>query len=57
MKELSICFTAYNYLVLKYLEAGIDIILVGVPGNVVKSHHSCCNIDEMIYHAKVVKKG
>jgi len=53
--------TAYDYLVAKFLEeAGIDIILVGDSlGNVVQGNTTtlAVTLDEMIYHAKIVKKA
>jgi len=53
--------TAYDYLMAKYLdEAGIDIILVGDSlGNVIQGNATTLTvtIDEMIYHAKIVKKA
>ena len=53
--------TAYDYLMARYLEeAGIDIILVGDSlGNVVQGNPTTLTVtlDEMIYHAKIVKKA
>jgi 3-methyl-2-oxobutanoate hydroxymethyltransferase len=53
--------TAYDYLVARFLEeAGIDIILVGDSlGNVVQGNPTtlAVTLDEMIYHAKIVKKA
>lgn len=53
--------TAYDYLIARYLdEAGIDIILVGDSlGNVVQGNPTtlAVTLDEMIYHAKIVKKA
>jgi len=53
--------TAYDYLVAKYLDqVGIDIILVGDSlGNVVQGYETTLpvTVDEMIYHAKAVKRG
>lgn len=53
--------TAYDYLVARYLdEAGVDIILVGDSlGNVVQGNPTTLTVtvDEMIYHAKIVKKA
>src|SRR5512139_3929882 len=53
--------TAYDYLVARYLEeAGIDIILVGDSlGNVIQGNPTTLTVtvDEMIYHAKIVKKA
>jgi 3-methyl-2-oxobutanoate hydroxymethyltransferase len=53
--------TAYDYLIAKFLdEAGIDIILVGDSlGNVVQGNPTtlAVTLDEMIYHAKIVKKA
>jgi 3-methyl-2-oxobutanoate hydroxymethyltransferase len=53
--------TAYDYLMAKYLdESGIDIILVGDSlGNVVQGNATTLTVtvDEMIYHAKIVKKA
>lgn len=53
--------TAYDYLMAKFLdEAGIDIILVGDSlGNVVQGNPTTLTVtlDEMIYHAKIVKKA
>jgi len=53
--------TAYDFLVAKFLDdAGIDIILVGDSlGNVVQGNPTTLTVtlDEMIYHAKIVKKA
>ena len=53
--------TAYDYLTAKYLdEAGIDFILVGDSlGNVIQGNATTLTVtlDEMIYHAKIVKKA
>jgi len=53
--------TAYDFLMARYLEeAGIDIILVGDSlGNVVQGNPTtlAVTLDEMIYHAKIVKKA
>jgi len=53
--------TAYDYLVAKYLDqVGVDIILVGDSlGNVVHGYETTLpvTIDDMIYHAKAVKRG
>jgi 3-methyl-2-oxobutanoate hydroxymethyltransferase len=53
--------TAYDYLMARFLdEAGIDIILVGDSlGNVVQGNPTTLTVtlDEMIYHAKIVKKA
>lgn len=53
--------TAYDYLMAKYLdESGIDIILVGDSlGNVVQGNATTLTVtvEEMIYHAKIVKKA
>ncbi len=53
--------TAYDFLVAKFLdEAGVDIILVGDSlGNVVQGNPTTLTVtvDEMIYHAKIVKKA
>lgn len=53
--------TAYDYLIAKFLdEAGVDIILVGDSlGNVVQGNPTTLTVtvDEMIYHAKIVKKA
>ena len=53
--------TAYDFLMAKYLEdAGIDVILVGDSlGNVVQGNPTtlAVTLDEMIYHAKIVKKA
>jgi 3-methyl-2-oxobutanoate hydroxymethyltransferase len=53
--------TAYDFLIAKFLdEAGIDIILVGDSlGNVVQGNPTTLTVtvDEMIYHAKIVKKA
>lgn len=53
--------TAYDYLVARYLdEAGVDVILVGDSlGNVVQGNPTTLTVtlDEMIYHAKIVKKA
>jgi len=53
--------TAYDFLMARYLdEAGIDIVLVGDSlGNVVQGNSTTLTVtlDEMIYHAKIVKKA
>ncbi len=53
--------TAYDYLTARYLdEAGIDVILVGDSlGNVIQGNATTLTVtlDEMIYHAKIVKKA
>ncbi|HJY64879.1 MAG TPA: 3-methyl-2-oxobutanoate hydroxymethyltransferase [Ignavibacteria bacterium] len=53
--------TAYDFLMARYLdEAGIDVILVGDSlGNVIQGNPTTLTvtIDEMIYHAKIVKKA
>jgi 3-methyl-2-oxobutanoate hydroxymethyltransferase len=53
--------TAYDYLIAKYLdESGIDLILVGDSlGNVVQGNLTtlAVTLDEMIYHAKIVRKA
>jgi 3-methyl-2-oxobutanoate hydroxymethyltransferase len=53
--------TAYDYLISRFLEeSGIDIILVGDSlGNVVQGNPTtlAVTLDEMIYHAKIVKKA
>lgn len=53
--------TAYDFLMARYLdEAGIDVILVGDSvGNVVQGNPTTLTVtlDEMIYHAKIVKKS
>ena len=53
--------TAYDFLMARYLdEAGIDVILVGDSlGNVVQGNSTTLTVtlDEMIYHAKIVKKA
>ncbi|MCX7878322.1 MAG: 3-methyl-2-oxobutanoate hydroxymethyltransferase [Ignavibacteria bacterium] len=53
--------TAYDFLFAKYLEeSGIDVILVGDSlGNVVQGNPTTLSVtlDEMIYHAKLVKKS
>jgi 3-methyl-2-oxobutanoate hydroxymethyltransferase len=53
--------TAYDYLTAKYLEeSGIDIVLVGDSlGNVIQGNATTLTVtlDEMIYHAKIVKKA
>lgn len=53
--------TAYDFLMARYLnEAGIDVILVGDSlGNVVQGNPTTLTVtlDEMIYHAKIVKKA
>lgn len=53
--------TAYDFLMARYLdEAGIDVILVGDSlGNVVQGNPTTLTVtlDEMIYHAKMVKKA
>ncbi len=53
--------TAYDFLMARYLdEAGIDVILVGDSlGNVIQGNATTLTVtlDEMIYHAKIVKKA
>jgi len=53
--------TAYDFIMARYLdEAGIDVILVGDSlGNVIQGNPTTLTvtIDEMIYHAKIVKKA
>src|SRR3990172_2540890 len=53
--------TAYDFLMARYLdEAGIDVILVGDSlGNVIQGNPTTLTVttDEMIYHAKIVKKA
>lgn len=53
--------TAYDFIMARYLdEAEIDIILVGDSlGNVIQGNPTTLTvtIDEMIYHAKIVKKA
>jgi 3-methyl-2-oxobutanoate hydroxymethyltransferase len=53
--------TAYDFLMARYLdEAGIDVVLVGDSlGNVVQGNSTTLTVtlDEMIYHAKIVKKA
>jgi 3-methyl-2-oxobutanoate hydroxymethyltransferase len=53
--------TAYDFLMAKFLdEAGMDVILVGDSlGNVVQGNPTTLSVtlDEMIYHAKIVKKA
>ena len=53
--------TAYDFLMARYLdEAGMDVILVGDSlGNVIQGNSTTLTvtIDEMIYHAKIVKKA
>ena len=53
--------TAYDFLMARYLdEAGIDVILVGDSlGNVIQGNATTLTVtlDEMIYHAKTVKKA
>jgi 3-methyl-2-oxobutanoate hydroxymethyltransferase len=53
--------TAYDFLMARYLEeAGIDLVLVGDSlGNVVQGNNTtlAVTLDEMIYHAKIVKKA
>lgn len=53
--------TAYDYLMARYLdEAGIDFILVGDSlGNVIQGNATTLTVtlDEIIYHAKIVKKA
>lgn len=53
--------TAYDFLMARYLEeTGIDIVLVGDSlGNVVQGNNTTLTVtlDEMIYHAKIVKKA
>ncbi|MCI0450690.1 MAG: 3-methyl-2-oxobutanoate hydroxymethyltransferase [Chlorobi bacterium] len=55
------CLTAYDFLMARYLEeAGIDVVLVGDSlGNVVQGNPTTITVtlDEMIYHAKIVKKS
>lgn len=59
--ETITALTAYDFLVAKFLDdAGIDIILVGDSlGNVVQGNPTtlAVTLDEMIYHAKIVKKA
>lgn len=53
--------TAYDFLFARYLEeSGIDVILVGDSlGNVVQGNPTTISVtlDEMIYHARLVKKS
>jgi 3-methyl-2-oxobutanoate hydroxymethyltransferase len=53
--------TAYDYLVARAMDrVGVDVILVGDSvGNVVQGHPTTLpvTVDEMIYHAKAVKRG
>jgi len=53
--------TAYDFIMARYLdEAGIDVILVGDSlGNVIQGNSTTLTVtvDEMIYHAKIVKKA
>jgi 3-methyl-2-oxobutanoate hydroxymethyltransferase len=53
--------TAYDFLMARYLdEAGIDMMLVGDSlGNVIQGNATtlAVTIDEMIYHAKIVRKA
>lgn len=53
--------TAYDFLMARYLdEAGVDVILVGDSlGNVIQGNPTTLTVtlDEMIYHAKIVKKS
>lgn len=53
--------TAYDFLMARYLdEAGIDVMLVGDSlGNVIQGNNTTLTVtlDEMIYHAKIVKKA
>ncbi len=53
--------TAYDFLMARYLdEAGIDVVLVGDSlGNVIQGNATTLTVtlDEMIYHAKLVKKS
>jgi len=53
--------TAYDYLMANFVdEAGIDVVLVGDSlGNVVQGNPTTLTVtlDEMIYHAKIVKKA
>jgi 3-methyl-2-oxobutanoate hydroxymethyltransferase len=53
--------TAYDFLMARYLdEAGIDVMLVGDSlGNVIQGNSTTLTVtlDEMIYHAKIVRKA
>jgi 3-methyl-2-oxobutanoate hydroxymethyltransferase len=53
--------TAYDFLMARYLdEAGIDVMLVGDSlGNVIQGNSTTLTVtlDEMIYHAKIVRKS
>lgn len=53
--------TAYDFLMARYLdEAGIDVVLVGDSlGNVIQGNPTTLTVtlDEIIYHAKLVKKS
>ncbi len=53
--------TAYDFLMARYLdEAGVDFILVGDSlGNVIQGNATTLTVtlDEIIYHAKIVKKA
>ncbi len=53
--------TAYDYLLARLLdEVGVDVILVGDSlGNVIQGHETTLpvTVDDMIYHAKAVKRG
>ena len=53
--------TAYDFLMARYLdEAGIDVMLVGDSlGNVIQGNSTTLTVtlDEIIYHAKIVKKA
>jgi 3-methyl-2-oxobutanoate hydroxymethyltransferase len=53
--------TAYDFLMARYLdEAGIDVMLVGDSlGNVIQGNNTTLTVtlDEIIYHAKIVKKA
>ncbi len=53
--------TAYDFLMARYLEeCGIDVVLVGDSlGNVVQGNNTTLTVtlDEIIYHAKIVKKA
>lgn len=53
--------TAYDFLMARYLdEAGIDLMLVGDSlGNVIQGNATTLTVtlDEMIYHAKIVRKA
>lgn len=59
--EIISALTAYDFLTSRYLdEAGIDVMLVGDSlGNVIQGNATTLTvtIDEIIYHAKIVRKA